>query len=85
MIKLFDLKKYDMVKVTDSEHVVEHYNYTWFSYLIWRNSIIDVDSELNIPKPIIKYHMLPFSEEETIIYEENLNYIVGKCSQLANM
>jgi len=42
--------------------------YKWFSNLIWRNRIEDVNSELNIPKLTNEQHWLTFSQIEKHFY-----------------
>lgn len=45
-----------------------NFMYKWFSNVIWRNLIEDVNSELNIPKLTIEQHWLTFSEIEKHFY-----------------
>lgn len=42
--------------------------YTWFSKLIWRNFIHDVNSELEIPEKTVERHWLTFSQIEKHFY-----------------
>lgn len=42
--------------------------YSWFSNVIWRNIMEDVNSELNIPELIIQQHWLKFSQIENFFY-----------------
>lgn len=42
--------------------------YNWFSNVIWRNLIADVNSELNIPKLTTEQHWLTFSQIEKYFY-----------------
>lgn len=42
--------------------------YSWFSNLMWRNIIEDVNSELNIPKMTYEQHWLTFSQIEKHFY-----------------
>lgn len=42
--------------------------YDWFSKLIWRTLIEDVNSELNIPKLTKEQHWLTFSQIEKHFY-----------------
>lgn len=42
--------------------------YSWFSNLMWRNLMEDVNSELNIPKITQETHWLTFSQIEKFFY-----------------
>lgn len=53
----------------------------WFSKLLWRNTIKDVQHELNIPPQINEYHWLTFSPIEKHFYSgqhENCAAIFSK-------
>lgn len=43
--------------------------YRWFSRLLWRNTVEDVNSELNIPKITYEQHILTFSQIEKHFYQ----------------
>lgn len=43
--------------------------YEWFSRVIWRNSIKDVNSEFNVPKLTFEKHWLIFPEHEKYFYQ----------------
>lgn len=42
--------------------------YNWFSNVIWRNLMIDVNSELNLPEITTEEHWLTFSQIEKYFY-----------------
>ncbi|XP_050542119.1 E3 ubiquitin-protein ligase SHPRH-like [Daktulosphaira vitifoliae] len=44
--------------------------YSWFSNLIWRNNMHDVNTELGIPPQSVEYHWLTFSQIEKHFYQK---------------
>jgi len=69
ILKFFDVSPYcnrkQFVQLLNGD---ASFMYNWFSNIIWRNLISDVNSELNIPKITTVQHWLTFSEIEKHFY-----------------
>jgi len=59
------------------------YMYSWFSNIIWRNVLEDVNSELNIPKITHEQHLLTISQIEKHFYQSQHNKCANDFSNIA--
>lgn len=69
-MKFLDLRDYSNRKDFDKLMTgPQHDMYSFFSSILWRNTIESVNSELNLPPITYKQHWLTFSQIEKYFYQ----------------
>lgn len=80
-----ELNKYYNTFVNNSSmlpfHVTER-KFLWISYLMWRNSTINDNTELSVQKPTIEYNWLTFSDIEKQCYSTQQNEIIEEVTHI---
>lgn len=63
---------------------INEHKFLWISYIMWRTSVINIDSALIFQKPTIEYNWLTFSDIEKQCYKIQQNEIIDEITRTAS-